>query len=1007
MAAHDRIRLIGLLTESPAVRGFPIRGGKIGVADRGGPRGAARPPAGSCAGMNTTTVPHLPARRRAARRAASSAASSSRPTPTTTTPAPAGTARSTAARPRSPTRSDADDVAAAIRAARAAGLPFTIRAGGHSVSGRSVRDGALCIDLRALNERRGRPRARRSSASAAARCSGELDAATQEHGLAVPAGQISHTGVGGLTLGGGIGWLMRHHGLTIDSLRGCRGRARRRPQIVRASADEHADLFWALRGGGGDFGAVTAFEFRAQPRRADRPRRHARLPVGAGAARRSARRRALMARRAGRADDRSRRWSPRRRRRRSRPSCRAGRSRVVAVAWCGDLAEGERVLAPLRAGCPPALDLVGPMPYVALQSMLDETAPHGWRFYDTLHYLPEVERRVHRRRCSPASRRAPTPQAHVMTALDGRRDRPRRARRDGVRPPRRARAHVDHRLLGRRADRARGRVGAATSGRRRAPFASGGVYVNALDAGRPVRDAYADDVWERLVDGQAPLRPRRRLRSGNGDRAEARAPRARRARPPRRGCARRAWPSTRPTWCSAVFGAITSRSAISAFERPAAIRPSTSRSRAVSSSRSPRDRVRPATPSSRSSARRLVGVARARRGARRRRAPRAPTRARAASPPRPGRARARAARAPPRAGSPSAAKPATASSSAARGRRSSPRASGGAAREQRRLGREVLAREALRPRSPQRRSAARRGGVEVAARASATSPREHEQRPRRPPARGRARAARARQRADRRAARCSCTSAARAPPARPRARRAGARPPRSGPAAAAGRRARRAAATRPPPRRAVRLALERLASSTASARAQSPERTSTRAEDRAAPRLHRHEAAALGELDDRLAPLRGALRGRRGRRRRRASCSTRRRTPAGRSSRRRARRSSPRRAAPRPSSTRPWRDERRGRAGRAPCTRRRGRRARGRRERRAGVPLGLGRVAGPLGLLDREPAELGDRCPRRASSRRARASQPAALGVAAVDAVLAGEVGREPRRRRARRRGGW
>jgi FAD/FMN-containing dehydrogenase len=389
--------------------------------------------------------------------------------------------------------SDADDVAAAIGAAGAAGLPFTVRAGGHSVSGRSVRDGAVCIDIRALNGVDVEPQ------RALVRVGGgallwEVDAATQEHGLAVPAGQISHTGVGGLTLGGGIGWLMRHHGLTIDSLEAAEvvladGR------IVRAGADEHPDLYWALRGGGGDFGVVTSFEFRAHPVG----------PMVLGGM--------LVypwerARDAFRATRELMEGAP--------PELTAfavlltappqepfpaelqgGPAAVVALAWSGDLAEGEKVIAPLRQDCPPLLDLIGPMPYVALQSMLDETAPPGWRYYDRLHYLPEVSDGFVDTLLA-GFENVSTPQSHVMTSWMG-------GAIDGVAPGETAFGHRGARaltwIIGCSGDEP---VEPAADWVRRvwddtAPFATGGVYVNALNSERSVRDAYGDEIWEHLV----------------------------------------------------------------------------------------------------------------------------------------------------------------------------------------------------------------------------------------------------------------------------------------------------------------------------------------------------------------------------------------------------------------------------------------------------------------------------------------------------------------------------
>jgi FAD/FMN-containing dehydrogenase len=405
--------------------------------------------------------------------------------------------------------SDADDVAAAIRAARGAGVPFTIRAGGHSVSGRSVRDGALCIDLRALNGVEVDPGRRLVRVGGGALLS-ELDAATQEHGLAVPGGQISHTGVGGLTLGGGMGWLMRHHGLTIDSLVAAEvvladGR------IVRASEDEHPDLFWALRGGGGDFGAVTRFEFRAH---SVGPTVLAGMLVypweRAGEAFRAAR--GLMET----APEALGLFAvlltapphepfP--------PEVQGRPCAVLSVAWSGDLAEGERVLAPLRTERPPLLDLVAPMPYVALQSMLDATAPHGEHYYDRLHYLDRVGDELIDTLIA-GFEAVPAPQAHVITGWMG-------GAIDRVGAGATAFGHrgagAETWFIGASGQEP---VGPVRDWVRRlydatARYATGGTYVNALASDEPVGEAYAGDVLQRLVEVKRRYDPDGAF-SGNG-----------------------------------------------------------------------------------------------------------------------------------------------------------------------------------------------------------------------------------------------------------------------------------------------------------------------------------------------------------------------------------------------------------------------------------------------------------------------------------------------------------
>ena len=280
----------------------------------------------------------------------------------------------------------AADVAAAVRFAREHDLEIAIRGGGHNVAGTAVCDDGVVIDLSAMRGVRVDPAHRRAWVQGGALW-GDVNNETQARGLATTGGIVSHTGVAGLTLGGGVGWLMRKHGLTIDNLLAV-DVVTGDGTLLRASADEHPDLFWALRGGGGNFGVVTSFEFRLQS---------VGPTVLAGPILWDASDVAEVLRvyrdfvsdapdelgtvvRFGAAPPLSiipteLHWRP-----------------VVMVGTCyaGPIEDGERVLRPIRAFRTPLLDLIGPMPYVGFQSALDSTVLHGWHYYWKSTHLSEL-----------------------------------------------------------------------------------------------------------------------------------------------------------------------------------------------------------------------------------------------------------------------------------------------------------------------------------------------------------------------------------------------------------------------------------------------------------------------------------------------------------------------------------------------------------------------------------------------------------------------------------------
>ena len=165
----------------------------------------------------------------------------------------------------------ADDVVEAVNLARQDGLPLSVYGGGHGVTGAAVVDGGVCVDLRTMNNVDVDPERRTARVEGGASW-GDIDAATQEHGLAVTGGRVSDTGIGGLALGSGSGWLERKFGFTCDNLVKAEVVTADGRKVV-ASEDENPDLFWGLRGGGGNFGVVTAFHLQRAPGRPDRARR--------------------------------------------------------------------------------------------------------------------------------------------------------------------------------------------------------------------------------------------------------------------------------------------------------------------------------------------------------------------------------------------------------------------------------------------------------------------------------------------------------------------------------------------------------------------------------------------------------------------------------------------------------------------------------------------------------------------------------------------------------------
>jgi FAD/FMN-containing dehydrogenase len=308
----------------------------------------------------------------------------------------------------------ASDVRQAVLLAREKGLQVAVRSGGHNIAGKAVCEGGLLIDLSTMTSVSVDPKTRRAWVEPGARL-GDLDKETQAHALAVPVGVNSTTGVAGLTLGGGFGWITRKHGMTIDNLLSVEV-VTAKGEILRASEKEHSDLFWALRGGGGNFGVVTGFEFQLHPVGPEVLSGLIVHPMADAKALLPAIRDAANA-----APDELTIWTILRK---APPlpflpeEWHGKEVLVIALCYCGDMAEGEKAVADLRALGTPIADVVGPHPFVGWQAAFDPLLEPGARNYWKSHdFLDLTEEAIDTLLGAVAE--LPTPECEVFIAHVG------------------------------------------------------------------------------------------------------------------------------------------------------------------------------------------------------------------------------------------------------------------------------------------------------------------------------------------------------------------------------------------------------------------------------------------------------------------------------------------------------------------------------------------------------------------------------------------------------------